>query len=343
MGNVAVIDGSLLAFRAAAAGEKRTIIATHTASGRKKDFKNRTEFKDYLSELNEARGENAFAVTDFTIEEIQTPIPVEQSLHIAKELLQYILTACDATEYEIYLDEGETFRHRLATVQRYKGDRIGKAKPVNLQAVKDYLVLHHGAVVCRGIEADDKINMRKFEGYIANKAGVEDKIISVSFDKDDMGNPGWSFDFRKDEEGIPLMKEPIWIDGLGELRYRSKQRDCKGQGRKFFYYQVLDEDKADCYRGRKLSGKRYSAKKAYDDLNPCKTDKECLEVLVKRYKEWYPEPKDYTSWDGKELTATWQSMLQEHWDMARMLRWDDDEVKVMDVLDRLGIDYESED
>jgi hypothetical protein len=349
MGDIAVIDGNLLAYVAASAGEKRTVIATHNKSGNEKEFEGKRAFKEFLVEKNAESGEDTFKVTDFTITEKQHAPDVRTTLHVVKEMINGILNACKTDKFEIYLDhEDDTFRSEVvATVQKYKGNRVGKLKPVNLQAAFEYLILHKGAQVVtethRGypIEADDKVNMRKWEGYIANKNGVKDRVISVTFDKDDLGNPGWSYDFRKDGDGNPLMKEPVFIDGLGYLNYREKNRDCKGRGRKFLYYQVLDEDTADAYRGRKLSGKRYSAKKAYDDLNPCKTDKECWEVLVRKYKEWYPEPKAYTSWDGKELEATWLSMLQEHWDLARMLRWVGDEVNVVDVLDKLGVEYDN--
>lgn len=336
------IDGSLLAFRASAAGEKRSIIA-------KIPFDNRTAFKEWMRDINSSKEneEPLLKATDFEIEDVLSPIEEKQSFHIAKEMIQYMMSACQADQYEIYLDAPEdTFRHKLATVQEYKGTRHGKVKPSNLQAVKDYLVVHHGAKVVheqhRGhnIEVDDYINMLKWWGYQEYLKDETTKIISCSFDKDDLGNDGWSFDFRKDDEGVPLMKTPKLIQRLGSIYYREKQKDCKGEGRKFLYYQVLDQDSADNYKARKLSGKRYSAKKAFEALDPCKTDKECWEVLVKQFKEWYPEEQTYTAWYGEEVTKGWMELLQEYFDLARMLRWGGDDVMVKDVLDNLGVDYE---
>lgn len=347
-GNMVAIDGSLLAFRASAAGEKRSIIATHVSSNRKMAFDNRTAFKDFLKEKNEERDEESkFLVTDFEIEDVIEPPEEEVSMHIANEIIKYILSSCQADTYRVFLDEGETFRHKLATVQEYKGNRKNALKPANLQLVKDHLLLYHNAVVVRNedpeknVEADDVLNFYKFEGYKLTKAGDNRKIISASFDKDDLGNVGWSFDFRKDD-GKPMMKHPLWIDGLGELKLVKSGSSwvCKGQGRKFFYQQVVEGDTADNYRGRKLSGKRYSPKQAFEDLDPCSTDKECLEVLVRKYKEWYPKEKEYVSWDGVEKTATWLDMLEEHWALARMLRSFDDHITAKQVLDKLEVEYD---
>ena len=337
-GNVCIIDGSLLAFRSSAAGEKRSIVATHRASGNTKPFDNRTALKAFIKERNIKFDEDKqFNVTDFEIEDVVDAPAKELAFHNAKSMIQYICGMCNATEYRVFLDEGETFRHHLATSQRYKGNRIGKAKPVNLKAVKEYLVLHHAAEMVTEIEADDLLNMYQWEGAKLTRAGSDRKIISCSFDKDSWGNCGWLFDFRKDSDGQPMMREPQWVDGLGKLILHPNK--VSGDGRKFFYYQVLDQDSADNYKGRRLSGHRYSHKRAYEDLSPCKTDKECIQVLVNKYQEWYPEELPYVSWDGKDMVATWESMLQEHWDLARMLRWRGDEVKVMDVIKRVGAVY----
>lgn len=333
------IDGSLLAFRAAAAGEERSIKVTKLGSKKSKPFGNRTAFKAYLKGRNDKLPEEKHAkVTDYKIEDVQDPLPVKESLHIAKEIIQYIVSACDADEYHILLDaDGDTFRHKLATVQQYKGNRTGKVKPANLQAVKDYLVMHHGAEVISDIEVDDEINIRKYEGA---KKWVKDKsvkVISASFDKDDLGNRGWSFDFRK-EGGKPLMREPLWISGLGECHWNPKKKSVKGVGRKFLYYQWVGQDSADNYKARKLSKKRVGDKGIAEKLNACTTDAECVHVVAGYFKEWYPEPVSYTSWDGKDLTRDWVEISQEYLDLARMLRWRGDVVRAEDVYIKMGVD-----
>ena len=90
--NLAVIDGSILAFRASSAGEKRTIRVTHLSSDRKQKFKNRREFTNYLRDLNEDRAENKqFYATDFEIEDVIVSPHIGESINILKSLLKTIL------------------------------------------------------------------------------------------------------------------------------------------------------------------------------------------------------------------------------------------------------------
>ncbi len=341
-GNLAVIDGSLLSFRAAAAGEKRTIIAKHRASQKEIPFQNRTKFKKWLDETNTKRVDEAkskFNVTDFEILDVIKAPDVAVSIRNVQSMLESILSVCQADDYIIYLDSGETFRDRLATMMEYKGNRRDTVKPENLQAVKDYLVLHEGAKVITELEADDYINFLQFEGWQRTKDGEPHKIISVTFDKDAWGNPGWVYDYRKDENQTPLMTAPLFIDGFGEIHWLKEQKEVKGYGRKFFYYQLLYGDDADHYKANKLSGTRFGKKSAYDVLEPLTTDLQCLQAIVDHYKEWYGQEEKfkYTSWDGKPMEKSWLELLEEIWQLAYMKRFPSDKTDVAQVLKNVGV------
>lgn len=345
--NLVAVDGSLLAFRASAAGEKRDIEATHVKSGHKKVFNNITAFKKFIVETNIKRddeGKEPFQITDFEIEDRQHPPEIAQSLYILKQMMSYILTSCDAgdDDYVIVFDaDGDTFRHELATIQKYKGNRDGKSKPVNLQEVKDHMTLYYNTLVPpQELEADDVVNFFMYNGAIGG-----------TFDKDTKGNDGRYFDFRKETKKkmvdgelvdvtTPLMTEPQKIGGFGKLFLKPNGKECDGEGRLFLYYQCLAGDKADNYKPNKLSKKRFGEKGAFKILGECKNDKEALQGLVDQYKKWYPKPVEYISWDGKETTKDWLEILQEYWELARMRRWSDDLVQIKDVLDKTGVDYE---
>jgi 5'-3' exonuclease len=343
--NLVAIDGSLLGFRCSAAGEKRDIEATHRASGNKKVFDNITAFKKFIVETNLVRvdeDKKPFQITDFDIEDRQHPPEIAQSLHILKEMVNYIINSCDTEDYVIVLDAaGDTFRHELATVQKYKGQRDGKVKPVNLQAVKDHMILYYNTIVApQELEADDVINIFMYEG-----------AIGATFDKDTFGTRGRYFDFRKEtkKEMVggelvdvtrPLMTKPYDIQGFGSLNINSSNK-VKGYGRVFLYFQVLSGDEADNYKPSKLSKKRFGEKGAYDILSKCTNDKEAIQAIVSKYKEWYPKPVTYTSWRGDELTRDWTEILQEYFDLAHMRRWADDKIVVKDMLTKLGISCES--
>ncbi len=342
-GNLAVVDGSLIAFVASSAGEKRDIEVTHRDTGKKRVFDNITAFKKHLKGKNEkrgAKGKKPMEITDFDIENRQHPQDIAVTLHILKEMIKSIQGLCDADDCLIVLDDpAPTFRHDLATVQKYKGKRDGKAKPINLQAVKDHMIMYYNTEVApKGIEADDVLNFYAYEGNKLTKSGDPRKIIAVTFDKDQNGNPGWIFDFRKDGNGNPIMRAPEYISGLGGLKVVGK--GIKGRGKKFFYFQWVGQDTADNYKASKLSKKRFGDKSTFKLLDGCKTSRECFQTVIAQFKEWYPEPVKYVSWDGKDIERNWLEIAQEYFDLARMRRWEGDHIQVKDLLSKMGIEEE---
>lgn len=337
-GNFVAVDGSILAFRAAAAGELKTIKATYKPSGKTKAFKHRTEFKNYIKEKNaenalkESNGEpnrGQYDLADFEIEDVTDSPPLKVSIKNTESMIAYILEMCEAEEYAIFLDEGETFRHELATVQRYKGQRKNE-KPANFKSVQRHLISAHGAKVVKEIEADDVLNFYQYEGHKLTKSGSKRKIIAATIDKDAFGNGGWIYDFRKDD-GMAKMLEPEFVDGMGYLVFT--KAGCKGSGHKFFYYQWLCGDAVDNYKPCKLSGKRFGHKSAFDLLNDLETEEELYNAVVNKYKEWYPEPVTYLRHEeeGAEMiTKDYKQLLQEYFDLVRMRRFEDDELSYVD-------------
>lgn len=113
----------------------------------------------------------------------------EWSLHVdLKEVKESILTSIDwlqreldADAYKICLSRGETFRHRLSP--SYKAGR-GR-KPVGTNAVKDWLVEEHGAVLKPDIEADDIMGI-----YATHPRLIKGETVIVSSDKDMLTIPG---------------------------------------------------------------------------------------------------------------------------------------------------------
>jgi DNA polymerase-1 len=76
--------------------------------------------------------------------------------------------------YSGYLTGKGNFRHKVATVKPYKGNRKSE-KPYHYQAIRDYLVENHGAVIVDGMEADDAVSI---------EATQNPQAIIVSRDKD---------------------------------------------------------------------------------------------------------------------------------------------------------------
>lgn len=97
--------------------------------------------------------------------------PLANTLHLANLIVSGLLKELDTGDYTIYLSGPKNFRNHIPYPVKYKGNR--PAKPVNLEACRQYLIDHYRVVVTDGYEADDGI------GIAANN----DTIV-VTIDKD---------------------------------------------------------------------------------------------------------------------------------------------------------------
>src|SRR5690606_33900593 len=96
-----VFDYDALIYKAGFATENRSIIVTHTPSGRKNTYKNITEFwgrkkneiGGKLGEINESRvaaGKRPFEKEEFTHETVRYSEPLENVLHTVKHMINDI-------------------------------------------------------------------------------------------------------------------------------------------------------------------------------------------------------------------------------------------------------------
>ena len=196
--------------------------------------------------------------------------PVENALQAVKFKLNDILTACGATEYCGYLTGIGNFRDEVAVTKPYKGNRDKLHKPVHYQAIRDYLVSHHGGIIVDGMEADDALAIEQWNNYkqielIKNKGRENDpkfknwtQTIICTIDKDLDQIPGWHYNWNK--------KEKYWID--------------EKQGLYNFYYQMLVGDSVDNIIGVYGCGPKTAEKL----LKDCKTEQEMFEVVWKEYE-----------------------------------------------------------
>jgi hypothetical protein len=237
-----VFDYDYMKYSIASVCETRSIIATHIASGREKEFPTRTEFyghykkKDggWLSELNKERaaeGKEPFTAEDFSIADKQVAQPVSHMNQIVKQHIAGITKALGATSYYGYIGKGESWRVKASTIVEYKGDRKETLRPLMLDEIEDYLRRMHNATEVRDVEADDMVVIDCFKNP---------RLILVGVDKDYNGvEPLWFYNPDKmDKEQRIEGLGKLWADGKGKVR---------GEGRKFFYFQVLSGDDSDCY------------------------------------------------------------------------------------------------
>ena len=333
-------DYDFLLYSCACVTEQRKILVINNITGQEQVFKNKTEFwgnyrkKDggYLAEINKNRT-TPYIPEDFTIEDMMFTEPIGNAIKILNSQITKILSVLDTKKYIGYTGRGDVFRHKVATLQPYKGNREGLIKPTHLEELKDYVERKHNAQIVTELEADDWCSIENYQAYGKYQVSKSerDKLIVVAVDKDAKGTVGFLYNPEH-------FLEPELINGLGWLKRNSKG-DIDGRGRKFLYWQVCAGDTSDNYDPACISKNKGGQVKTYELLKDCKTDKECLEAMVKYFKYLYPEPVTFTNFRGDEIEVDWLYVLQEMFTLARMLRWEDDFVQIKDVLDSLGVDY----
>lgn len=313
---IAAIDGDLLAFKASAANETRSIEVTHVPTGRIKVFKHRTEFKETI-DLEK------FPLTAFVINDKQETADLSYALHTVKKMIEGICKTCKTDQYEIYLSGADNFRDTLPLPSRYKGNRDGLMRPLQLTEVKDYLINVHKAEVVVG-EADDKISIRQYEG-VKSKT----KIIGCSTDKDSLGTDGWIYNWD-------TMEKPMLVKGLGELHIDEKGK-VRGHGSKWKYLQWIVGDQIDGLNPCELAKVKFGEKSGYKALVDLQTEKECWQAVHDLYLKWYPESIEYIDQNGAKCCADYLDIAQVYWDGIHMLRWEGDRVNVREVMQKMGI------
>jgi hypothetical protein len=305
---ILVIDGDLIAYRFAAAGEQRSICVKHIKSNKERIFKTRTAFKEFL-----AAKDYEYVAEDYSIEDIQTVGNKDFTLSTIKKFIDKLVEFTWADEVEVYLGSGKTHRHYLPLPTPYKGNRKDTIKPLLFEDTRNYLRKKYKAKVIEELEVDDVVTIRSYEELINGN-----EPILCSIDKDSQQSTGI--------EVLNYMKDP-WelkmIPDIGSL-YKEKTT-IKGDGLKFLAFQTIAGDDADGYCGYDLSQVKYGPTKAMKALENATTEKEILEVVISEFKKLYPDSFNYIDCHGVEHTdADWRDMLQIYWDCAYMKRsWDD--------------------
>lgn len=122
--------------------------------------------------------------THFVVEE---PL---QAINTLKLALQNIVQGSGCVRFKVVLtDEEDNFREDIATIQPYKGNRVGMDKPVHWRMLRDWLLDKPYTIVAEGEEADDVVSRAMMDGH-----------VGASNDKDLNNTPGWHYNFNKGEK-----------------------------------------------------------------------------------------------------------------------------------------------
>jgi hypothetical protein len=341
-------DFDPILYTAGFVGEKRTIKVVHRESGDEYEFGNRTQFwghhkkkaGGYLAEWNSAKSEEKKRKPEeFDITDVQTPEPFENCVRTMDSLIKGYVEAIGADGgYYGYSGRGTTFREDVSTLIKYKGNRDGALRPVHLDQMKEYLINNHDCRIVTGIEADDACSIDSYSAYkLWKRTGLDkDKLVLAYVDKDYLQCAGHLYNTMTGN-GIDTYGEgfgSLFIDTSG------KEAKVRGRGRMWLYYQTMNGDDADNYFANVASPVKWADMSAYNVLKDAKNDKEALEAMVRGYKTLYPAPKTVKGWRGEDIDIDWLYVMRENFTLARMLRWEDDKVDVLDVMDKLGVKFD---
>lgn len=304
---IALFDFDIIAYRAAAAVEKRTVEVKHLRSGKTRIFKTRTEFKTFLKEKD-----YPYIETDYEIKDIQTPEPIENACQIVKRQVNSIKQEVQADYVEGYVGVGDTnFRLKLDLPEIYKGKREDMLRPLLLNETKTYALSKFPGKLVKRVEADDYLVIR-FHEY--EKAGKTPVIITL--DKDQKGCVGTRY-YDWTQPDAQIIEIPAW----GYLSYNTEKKKVEGLGLHFYCYQMLVGDNTDNYRPNDLHKQKFGDQGALKLLADCTTVNDLFSAVETRYKEWFPEPITYVTQTGKKVTKDYKSILELYHQCVYMKRY----------------------
>ena len=235
-------------------------------------------------------------------EKAKRPLAWEKVRALAIGRFISIITNAEAGGHTAYLSKSRNFRHDIATIQPYKGNRKPEKRPYWAPRIKDLYADQFGAIYCDGYEADDGMAMDQWGEYrqlyqLTN--GDEEHIKShsntviCSRDKDLDTVPGWHFKWtlKKDKEKRILLGEvhaespPYYVTLIDATRN--------------FYKQLLTGDTVDNIAGLYNVGPKSAWVKQLDEMD---NEAEMYTHVKEKYVKYFANKwKDFLDETGKLL------------------------------------------
>jgi len=225
---------------------------------------------------------------------------------MVEKRLTDILETLKIKTFEMYLTGSGNFRHDVATIKPYKGNRK-QPRPKYYQYIRDYLERNHRAHIIEGMEADDYLAIRQTE--------LKDASVIVSRDKDLRQVKGWHYGYKSGrQEEFPL----TYYTEHGEIELTgARNNKLKGGGDMFLYAQCLMGDTTDNIQGIPRCGDV----KAYKVLHECKNRQELIQKTKQCYVEYYEE--EDVAQDMFEENMNLVFMVRELNSDGSVIKWSD--------------------
>lgn len=325
-----VVDGDSISYSTACTLESKTIEVYDSLDPTRLigKYKTRTRFKESPQFKDNP---------NYVIKDCQQAFASWES-RAKKQLVDNInkvMASTGCSNVLVAMSGESNFRDRLDLPKSYKWNREGTIRPLKLSDVRKILSVLFPTVYADDEEADDVIAKWQFLSF----KEPERKIRVSALDKDARGTPGWLHN--------PTSDTLVFIHGLGFVRLDKKVTSAGkvsykiyGEGRKWFYVQLLMGDEADGYSPNDIvKGKdNMTDLRTFKLLEHLDTDEKCWQAIVQTYKGWYPKKVEWISaYSGKQMTGTWVDVLQLYADVVHMRRWDNDRLDVRKILEKYGL------
>lgn len=202
-------------------------------------------------------------------------LPFTYCQNIIDDRVSLIMKQTGCTECEFYLTGKGNFRHDLATLAPYKGNRK-QPRPHHYENLRNYLLFRYNAQVIDGMEADDMLAIRQTQ--------LGDKSVIVTRDKDLRMVKGWHYGYAVGKQP----EKPLqYIDKLGYLHLSEKDK-LTGGGLRWFYAQCIMGDRTDNYFGIPRKGDVA----AYQILEHCENEEQLYEATLEAYQSYYNDEEE---------------------------------------------------
>jgi hypothetical protein len=377
---VGILDTDWCAYSIASVGDEAYIEATHTKSGKVKEFKNVTAFRGvgktiggWLGDVNaerEKEDKKPFTLEDFTTEPKQRRKKEYETKTITKKEFKTEEYADFVEVEEVKGSKTDIKVRRQLTDDEALVRIYYSAKSTILRALEDLGTHKYESYLGKsGKFRENTSTLMKYKGnrdntlrplvmgevveYLQNSFdselvyGIEndDKVTMRAYGDPNAVIVGEDKDFYGQPVRFFNANKPDEgiIDGdcFGKLwREDTKKKKVRGYGRLFLYWQILAGDDSDNYKASCMSDKKYGDVAAYKALFECEDDKEALENVIEVFKELYPEPKVVESWRGNKMLIDWLYVAREQFKMAAMLRFEGDSRTLDTEFDLYGVEYE---
>ena len=190
---------------------------------------------------------------ELSYEEEVSVEPLQNALHLVRQEIEGIISATDATSYQVYIKGKGNFREKISVTRVYKGNRDVTHRPKYEHEIRHYLKEFWKAKEVDGEEVDDRCAIEQTK----NPKGT----IIASIDKDFNQVVGWKYNFMK--------KEKYWVDEKQAIRS--------------FYIQLLTGDPSDNIQGVKGTG----IARAEELYKGCEIEQDFFRVAKVEYDRVY--------------------------------------------------------